>query len=60
MTPVYIIQSNNCLCENTCIQFVTISKYEAYKYFNNILEEEFMSYELQKWQGEEYEILKRK
>lgn len=58
--PIYIIQSNYSLCESTCIEFVTISKYEAYKYFDRILEEEFTSYELQVWQGKDYEILKSK
>ena len=58
--PIYIIQSNDSLCESTCIEFVTISKYEAYKYFDKISEEDFISYELQEWKGEDYETLKRK
>ena len=58
--PVYIIQMNDSLCESTCIEFVTISKYEAYKYFDNIVEDEFIYYELQKWQGGDYEVLKEK
>ena len=58
--PIYIIQANDSLCESTCIEFVTINKDKAYKYFNKILEEEFTSYELQKWQGEDYETLEIK
>lgn len=60
MIPVYIIQSNYSLCENTCIEFVTINKYKAYKYFDKIFEDEFTSYELQEWQGKDYKTLKRK
>ena len=60
MTSVYIIQMNDSLCESTCIKFVTTDKDKAYKYFDKIFEDEFISYELQEWQGKDYEILKEK
>ena len=58
--PIYIIQSNNSLCENTCIEFVTTNKDEAYKYFDKIFKDDFILYELKKWKGENCEILKVK
>lgn len=58
--PIYIIQSNDCLCENTCIQFVTIDEDEAYKHFDKMFKDDFIIYELQKWQGKNCETLKRK
>lgn len=57
---IYIIQSNNSLIKSTYVKFVTTNKNEAYKYFDKIFKEDFILYELQKWQGENCEILKVK